>query len=89
MPTLTEVGTRLDRIDSRIAALQSALPEPGSGDGGALQAAQDAAKAASAAAATADRALTTSILVGGAGLLVAVIALFVAFRTSRRGPSAV
>jgi hypothetical protein len=33
MPTLTEVGTRLDRIDARIEALQSAAP---GGDSGAV-----------------------------------------------------
>lgn len=87
MPTLTEVGTRLDRIDSRIAALQSAAPGPDSGDG-ALQAARDAADVARAALTQADKAFTTGLLIGGAGLLVAVIALFLAFRATRRGPSA-
>ena len=83
MPTLTEVGTRLDRIDSRIAAIQSAAP--GSGDGtAALKAAQDAATAATAAAANADKAMTVGLLVGGAGLLVAVLALVVALRATRR-----
>jgi hypothetical protein len=80
VPTLTEVGTRLDRIDSRIAALQSA--DPGTA---ALQAAQAAADAATTASASADRALLVGLLVGGAGLLVAVIALVVAARATRRG----
>lgn len=85
LPTLTEVGTRLDRIDGRIAALQSA--DPGSG-GAALQAAQDAATAASAAAGTASTALTVGLLVGCAGLVVAVLSLFVALRATRRGARA-
>lgn len=81
MPTLAEVGTRLDRIDSRIEALQSGAP---TGGDGALQVAKDAADAANAAAASADRAMTMGLLVGGAGLLVAVIALIIAFRATRR-----
>lgn len=88
MPTLTEVGTRLDRIDSRIAALQSAAPQPGTGDDGALQAAREAADVARAAVTQADKAFTTGLLIGGAGLVVAVLALFVAFRATRRGPGA-
>ncbi|HJP88011.1 MAG TPA: hypothetical protein VJ850_03135 [Candidatus Limnocylindrales bacterium] len=83
MPSLTEVGTRLDRIDARIAALQSAAPG-GSGDA-ALKAAQDAASAATAAAATANNAMTIGLLVGGAGLVIAVVSLFVAMRATRHG----
>jgi hypothetical protein len=82
MPSLTEVGTRLDRIDARIAALQSGAP--GSGDA-ALKAAQDAASAATAAAATANSAMTVGLLVGGAGLVVAVVSLLVALRATRHG----
>ena len=89
MPTLTEVGTRLDRIDSRIEALQSAAP---GSDDGVLKAAQDAAAAATAAAsaasANADKALTLGLLVGGAGVVVALVALFVAMRAARRGSAA-
>ena len=85
VPSLTEVGTRLDRIDGRIAALQSAAPGVGNG---ALQAAQDALKAAGAAAANADKALTMGLLVGGAGLVIAVVALLLALRATRRGTGA-
>lgn len=74
-PTLTEVGTRLDRIDGRIDALQSALPAQG-----AIDAAQDAATTASAAA---DRALLIGALLGGAGLIAAVIALALVLRARR------
>ena len=80
LPNLIEVATRLDRIDSRIAALASA--DPGSA---ALAAAQSAADAARTAAASADRALLIAALVGGAGLVVAVIALALAMRAGRRG----
>jgi hypothetical protein len=80
VPTLTEVGTRLDRIDDRIAALQSAAP----GGDGALKAAQDAAAAASAASATANTAMTIGVAIGAAGLVVAVLSLFVALRATRR-----
>ena len=74
-PTLTEVGTRLDRIDGRIDALQSAAP--------AANAIAGAQSAADAASASADRALLTGTLLGGAGLIVGAIALFLALRTRR------
>jgi hypothetical protein len=76
-PTLTEVGTRLDRIDGRIEALQSAAPAPG-----AFAAAQDAAAAASAAA---NRALLIGAILGGAGLVLAVVALAMIRRARRPG----
>jgi hypothetical protein len=81
LPNLTEVATRLDRIDGRIAALQSA--GPGSG-GGAAGAATEAARMASASA---DRALVVGSLVGGAGVVIALVALLVGAR-SRRGARA-
>ena len=74
-PTLTEVGTRLDRIDGRIDALQSAAPAP--------NAISDAQAAATAASASAARALLVGALLGGAGLVVAVVALWLALRTRR------
>jgi hypothetical protein len=75
-PTPTEVGTRPDRIDGRIEALQSTVP------GGAAIAAANAAAASAQAAA--DRALLIGALVGGAGLLVGIAALVMAMRGSRR-----
>lgn len=80
LPNLTEVATRLDRIDSRIAALQSA--DPGSA---ALAAAQGATTSANAAAASADRALLVGGVLGGAGLVLAALALVVAMRAGRKG----
>lgn len=84
LPNLTEVATRLDRIDARIAALQSADP-----DSTALEAAQAAAQAATdaarAATAAADRALLVGAALGGAGGLLALIALVIALRAGRRG----
>jgi hypothetical protein len=76
-PTLTEVGTRLDRIDGRIDALQSNAPAPG--------AVADAESNAVAASASADRALLIGSLLGGAGLVVAAIALRLALRARRPG----
>jgi hypothetical protein len=66
-PTLTEVGTRLDRIDGRIEALQSTAPAPG--------AVADAQASAVAASASADRALLIGGILGGAGLVLAVVAI--------------
>ena len=83
MPTLTEVGTRLDRIDSRIEALQST--DPGSA---ALKAAQDANAVAAAALAKADTAMSLGVMVGAVGLLAGGVALFVAGWAVRRKPRA-
>jgi hypothetical protein len=80
LPNLTEVGTRLDRLDARIAALQSA--DPGTG---AIDAANAATAAAQTASAAADRALLVGAILGGGGLLVALGALVVAMRAGRRG----
>jgi hypothetical protein len=76
-PTLTEVGTRLDRIDGRIEALQSSAPAPG-----AVVGAQASAAAASAAA---DRALLIGAILGGAGLILAVVAIAMILRARRPG----
>ena len=75
-PTLTEVGTRLDRIDGRVDALQSAAPAPG--------AIADAQSAASAAQSAASQALLIGALLGGAGLVIAVIALWLVLRARRQ-----
>jgi hypothetical protein len=83
LPNLGEVATRLDRIDARIAAIQSTAPG-GGGDGEALAVAQQAADAARAATSSASQALLLGMLVGGAGLVVAVIALALALRAGRR-----
>jgi len=77
-PTLTEVGTRLDRIDGRIDALQSAAPDPIVLDE-AQSAAADAQSAAADAASTAGRAL----MIGVVGLVLAVVALWLVLRARR------
>src|SRR3989442_1452877 len=66
-PPPPEGGTRPNRIDSRTAAPQSAAPAPG--------AIADAHAAAAAAAAAADRALLIGVILGGAGLILAVVAI--------------
>jgi hypothetical protein len=76
-PTLTEVGTRLERIDGRLDALQSSAPAPG--------AIADAQANAAAASTAADRALLIGSLLGGAALVVGAIALWLALRTRRPG----
>lgn len=79
LPSLAEVATRLERIDSRIEALQSA--DPGSA---AIAAAQAATVAANTAAASADRALLVGAVLGGGGALLALAALALATR-ARKG----
>jgi hypothetical protein len=80
VPTLAEVADRLGRIDGRITELQSAALDP--------QALADLEAAVSEARSAADRASTFGLLVGGAGLVVAIIALVVAWRATRRGAGA-
>jgi hypothetical protein len=75
VPTLAEVAERLGRIDGRIVDLQ-----------GETGLAAEASEAAASAVDAANRALMVGALVGGAGLVVAVIALFVAWRAGRKGP---
>lgn len=76
LPTMAEVATRLDRIDTRIAALGTTS--------GPTQASVDAAIAAAAdARASADRALVVGAAVGGLGVLVGLLALV---RARRPGP---
>jgi hypothetical protein len=72
MPTLTEVGTRLDRIDARIDALQSANPGDYAGLTQAVSAAGDAAGAAQAAADAANRNAQLGFIVGLIGILLAL-----------------
>jgi hypothetical protein len=68
LPTVTEIVTRLDRIDDRLA--QASV--------------EAAAANASDAKASADRALLIGSGIGTAGLVVAAIALVAAIRTTRR-----
>ena len=84
MPSLTEVGTRLDRIDARIAALQSAAPGDGSGNGtnDQLLALQSAVTQAQSAADSANRAAQLGVIIGVVGIALALMA------TRRRGPAA-
>ena len=77
VPTLADVATRLDRIDGRIEALQSAVPAAG-----AIDAVSATAEGALAAA---NQAATIGVLVGGLGLVVAVVALYLGWRAGRKG----
>ncbi len=78
LPSLTEIVTRLDRMDARIAAAQaSGSPSPGSAD--------QASAAATDAHAAADRALLIGGALGAAGLVVGLAALAVALRVRRPG----
>jgi hypothetical protein len=74
VPTLAEVAKRLDRDNGRIEELQSAAAQV-----------EVANANATSALDAANNALLVGALVGGAGLVVAVIALFVAWRASSKG----
>jgi hypothetical protein len=75
LPTLPEVVTRLDRVDARLAAAQSAP----------TQAAVDAAQASAAdARAAADRALLVGGSLGAVGLVVGLLGVAIGYRALRR-----
>ena len=86
LPALTDIITRLDRIDARL----SASPAPSSGAAAAASAApvdNSAVDAATAAAASAQSAANTALLVGGviggAGVIIGLAALVLAMRGLR------
>lgn len=83
VPTMDEVSTHLDRIDGRIAALQSAAP---GGGGTVVQGAIDAAQAASDRA---SQALLVGALLGGAGVVIGSLGLWLGLRARRKeaGPA--
>ncbi len=77
LPALSEVVTRLDRIDARVTAAQAPA--------GPTQASVDAATAqASDAKKAADQALLIGAGVGLAGLVVGIMGVLLAMRASRR-----
>ena len=76
MPTLTEVGTRLDRIDGRIEELQSADPDAGVT---ALEIAQNAVTKANNAQSAADAANRNAQL----GFFVGLVGIVLALRARR------
>ena len=91
IPSLTEITTRLDRLDARVAAVASASAAPvavasASSDTAAVDAANAAAGSAQTLAAQARDSASTALLVGvalgGLGIIIGGAALFVA--TGRR-----
>ena len=77
LPTLPEIVTRLDRIDARIASVQTT--------GGPTQAAVDAvATQASDAASAADRALLIGASLGIVGIILGTAGILLAVRATRR-----
>lgn len=96
LPSISDIVTRLDRIDARTSAAPapSAAPAasaaPGQDAAAAAQSAQSAADAASAAAAAAQSdastALQVGVLVGAIGIVLGAVALFLAVRR-RPGPA--
>ena len=80
VPALADVATRLDRIDGRIEDLQAQVP-----DAQAITDLRTAAADARAAAVSADRTAMIGVLVGAAGVVVAVLSLWYAMRAGRRG----
>jgi len=89
LPSLTEITTRLDRLDARISAAASASPPPANvasapPDTSAIDAANAAAGAAQTSASQAHDAASTALLVGvvvgGLGVILGAAALFTATR---------
>ena len=90
LPSISDIVTRLDRIDARTSAAPAASVAPGQDAVAAAQSAQSAADAASAAAAAAQSdastALQVGVLVGAIGIVLGAVALFLAVRR-RPGPA--
>ena len=90
LPSISDIVTRLDRIDARTSAAPAASVAPGQDAVAAAQSAQSAADAASAAAASArsdaSTALQVGVLVGAIGIVLGAVALFLAVRR-RPGPA--
>jgi hypothetical protein len=86
VPSLTEVTTRLDRLDARVAAAASSPPAASVASAPPETSAIDAAAAANSAAAQARDSATTALVVavvlGGLGVILGAAGLFVA--TQRR-----
>jgi hypothetical protein len=81
-PTLTEVGTRLDRIDGRVQELQSSALNP--------QTVGDLRTAASGARNAADAANEVALLgvaAGLGGMVLAIVAILYASRARRAAPA--
>jgi len=97
LPSLTEIATRLDRLDARVAAVASASPPAAVASAAPETAAIDAANAANAAASSAQTAagqahdaastaLLVGVALGGLGVILGGAALYVAIsrRPTRR-----
>lgn len=85
-PSLVDVGTRLDRIDGRIQEIQSSVPSAQTLADlqAAATSAKDAAASAKDAADKANQSATLGVATGIAGLVVAVIAIWLGWRAGRR-----
>jgi hypothetical protein len=77
LPSVAEVATRLDRIDTRVQQLQAGTVGPTAADVAAAQAAAADAKSAAV------QALLVGVVVGGAGLIVGGLGWLTARRTMR------
>lgn len=82
LPSLTEITTRLDRLDARVAAVASPAPVIASAppDTTAIDAANAASSAAAQAHDSASTALVVAIVLGGLGVILGAVSLFVATR---------
>jgi hypothetical protein len=95
LPSISDIVTRLDRIDARASAAPAASAAPGpdaaaaaqsaaDAAGAAASQAQSAADAAGAAAASAQSSATTAlqvgVLVGAIGIVLGAVALFLSIR---------
>ncbi len=83
LPSLTEITTRLDRVDARVTAVASGAP-PAVASAPPDTSAIDAATAANAAATqahdSASTALIVAVVLGGLGVILGAAGLFVATR---------
>ena len=85
LPSLTEITTRLDRLDARVTAVASASPAAAAiasapPDTTAIDAATAASTAAAEAHDSASTALIVAVVLGGLGVILGAAGLFVATR---------
>jgi len=81
LPSLTEITTHLDRLDTRVAAIASPAPVASTApDTTAIDAAHAASTAAAQAHDSASTALLAAVVLGGLGVILGAVSLFVATR---------
>jgi hypothetical protein len=84
LPAVNDLSTLIGRVDGRVTTAGTTAVQAEQAAGQAQQAVQHAQQAADSASDAASRALLAGVLVGGLGVLLGLAGLIVALRVSRR-----